>query len=61
MNIDIAFSEHKIGIGILVRNHLGIPFLAKALSPRGRYVVDYGELMGIIESYMYLVLPSLIS
>lgn len=29
VNFDFAFSEGRIGIGILVRNHLGIPLLLK--------------------------------
>lgn len=31
INTDAAFLEGTIGLGILIRNHLGIPVLAKAI------------------------------
>lgn len=32
-----------------MRNHLGIPLLAKAIPRMGRFTVEYGELLAIIE------------
>lgn len=48
-NINVSFSEGKMGIDVLVRNHLGIPLLGKTTPHLGRYSVDYGELLVIIE------------
>lgn len=50
-NTDISFTLVKIGIGTLVRNHLGVPLLAKAIPRVGHFDVDYRELLGIIEGY----------
>lgn len=33
VNTNIPFFEGKISIGILIRNHLGIPILTKSCSP----------------------------
>lgn len=33
VNTYVAYFESKIGIGILVRNHLGIPLIAKCIPP----------------------------
>lgn len=52
VNTDTAFSNHKIGIEILVRNHLGIPLIAKAPHIKADFTVDYRELIGIIKSYV---------
>lgn len=41
INTDVAFLEGSIGIAILVRNHLGIPLLAKVVPHFGCYSVDY--------------------
>lgn len=48
VNTDTSFFEVKIGISILIRNHLGVPSLSKVVPRLGRYSVDYGELLGII-------------
>lgn len=52
VNTNIAFSEDRIGIGILVRNHRGIPLFAKALQCTCSFFVDYSELLGVIEGYV---------
>lgn len=36
VKIDVSFSSGKMNVGILVRNHLGVPLLAKAI-PRARH------------------------
>lgn len=36
----------------LVWNHLDIPLLAKYVPRVGSHSIDYGELLGIIESYL---------
>lgn len=41
VSTDVSFSHGKIGIFILVRSHLGIPLLAKALPQVGKFSVDY--------------------
>lgn len=50
VNIDIAFFKYKIGTGILVRNHLRISVLAKALPCQGRFTMNYREFISIISS-----------
>lgn len=49
VNIDITCVGKKIGIRILIPNHLGISFSANAIPKSGRFLVDYDELKGIIE------------
>lgn len=49
---DLAFSKDKIGIGILVRNHLGISFQAHAIPRKCHFNIDYGEHLTIIENYV---------
>lgn len=51
INTNVAFIEGKTSIGIIVRNHPGIPLLTKAIPRLGCYSVDYGEILGIIERY----------
>lgn len=48
----LSFLEDKIGRGIVVRNHLGIPLFAKALQWKGSDFVKYDELLSIIECYV---------
>lgn len=56
------FSEHKIGIRILVRNHLGISFLAKALPRQGHFKHWIMEsLLVSLDKVMWVVLPSLVT
>lgn len=50
VNTDVVFSE---GIGIVVRNHLGIPLFAKTIERQGTDYVEYSELLGIIEGYVF--------
>lgn len=52
INTDVTFAERKIGIGILIQNHLGIPLLAKFVPPAGSFSLDYGEFLDIIRGYM---------
>lgn len=52
VNTYMAFSDDKIGISILVHNHLGIPLLAKAIPRMGCFKISYGELVAIIEGYV---------
>lgn len=53
VNIDVvAFAESRIGIDIIVCNHLDIPLLAKAMTREGKFSIEYGELLGAIESYV---------
>lgn len=48
----MVLSDDKIGIGIIVRNHLGTLLLAKIVAHMWRFRVDYGELLAIIEGYV---------
>lgn len=45
------FLEKKNSFDILVRNHLGIPLLAKVILCLGFFKVDYGKPLAIIEGY----------
>lgn len=49
VNTDIAFAGNKIGIGILVHIHLQILLLSKAIPRTGRFLVDFGELNGLLK------------
>lgn len=49
-NTDSFFGD-KIGIGLIIRNHLRIPLLAKCIPRLGSFFVDYGKL-GIIEGHI---------
>lgn len=49
LNTDAAFANRKIGIGILIRNFLVIPILAREIPRQENFSVHYGELRGIIE------------
>lgn len=40
VNADFGFLESKIGIGILVCNHLGIPLVAEALPRIGKFSIS---------------------
>lgn len=51
VNNDVAFSKGKVGISILVCNHLGIPLIEKSIPHNGCTAIDYGEILGIIEGY----------
>lgn len=51
INTNMSFSEDEIGIGIIVRNYLGIPLSAKCITCPGHFSVDCDELLGIIEGY----------
>lgn len=51
INTGVAFVEGKISIGILIRNHLGVPLLAKVVPRYGSFLVDFGEL-GIKKGYI---------
>lgn len=53
INTTMAFSEDKIGIGIIVRNHLGILLLAKFIPRPDSFSVDYGEFQVIIEDSLF--------
>lgn len=48
----MAFSDHKIGTGILVCNHLGIPLLGKVMPRMSHFKISYGELLAIIKGYV---------
>lgn len=48
----LYFIDDKIGIDILIQNYLGISLFAKIIPHLGHFLVDYGELLGIIEWYM---------
>lgn len=52
VNTDMAFSESKIGIGIIVRNHLGVPLITICIPIQIISLVEYGELLGIIEDHV---------
>lgn len=43
--------EEKFGIGILIHNHICITFLAKSVPCNRSSVIDYEEILGIIEDY----------
>lgn len=49
---DVTFSDGKITIGILIRNHLGTPLFTQAILYLGHFSIDYGELISITEGYM---------
>lgn len=48
----MAYPKDKIGIGIFVRNHLGIPQLAKIIPRIGHFKIGYGKVLGIIEGHV---------
>lgn len=48
----MTFSDNKIGIGIIFRNHLCSLLLAKTVSRIVHFRVDYGEVLAIIEGYI---------
>lgn len=52
VNIDVVFTKEKIGIGVLVRNHLCALLLTQVVPCNGCYIFDYGVLLGIIEGYI---------
>lgn len=52
VNTDVTLSSVKINIGLLVRNHLGIPLLAKVMPRIGNFQIDYREFSGVIEEYI---------
>lgn len=49
--LKLLSKKERLSIAILVRNHLGIPQLAKPVPHTGSYAIDYGELLSIIEGY----------
>lgn len=51
INTHDAFVNGKVG-NILIRNSLSILNLAKAIPQQGRFSMDYGEFLGIIEGYI---------
>lgn len=52
VNTDVGFTTEKIGIGMIIRNHIRIPILAKGIPHLGSFSIDYGELTGVIEGYI---------
>lgn len=50
-NTNTTFANQKIGIGILIRNSLGIPFWLKLSLGMEGFSMDYAEGLGVIESY----------
>lgn len=52
INNDATFTKAKMGIHILIRNHLGVHIFAKAVPRQVSFLVDYGELLSIIEGYI---------
>lgn len=52
VNTGVAVVESRIGIGIIVRNYLGILLIAEALTCEGRFSSEYGEFLGIIKDYV---------
>lgn len=51
VNTDVAFSNDKIGIRLIVRNYQGISLLVKVIPRCGCYTIDYGELLESMERY----------
>ncbi|KAI5670611.1 hypothetical protein M9H77_10975 [Catharanthus roseus] len=43
INTDVAFLKDKIGIGVIIRNHMGIPLLAKAIPQHGCFSMEFCE------------------
>lgn len=53
INTDVAFSEDKISIEIIIRNHLGIFLLAKCIPRPSHFSVDYDELLALLNVILH--------